>query len=600
MSNSIETKGDSNMKTNARYILLFTLALFVGSTLWITLIRAAPSYAPQAGGVPSVVAYQGEVSVSSIPYTGNGYFKFAVINAASNTSFWSNDGTSSGGTAPTNAVALSVSHGLFSVLLGDTTLGGMSQPLSASVFSEPDRYLRVWFSASANGPFDQLTPDTRIAAVPYALSASDADTLDGLHASQLGGHYQNVVMVAKSGGDYTNVQAAIASISDATAGNPYLVWVAPGVYSETVTLKPFVHLQGSGQAATVITSTASSTNFPPTQATLELASDTSLRDLTVGNGGTGERNTALLATVGVSNTLVTNITARSQGSGTDNIAIFQSGSGTEVTLNEVTALAENGERNYGLLHYDGAAAILHGGSFTGRGGTHTRGIQLRGSGTTLVAKSVTGLAEGASMDNYSLYNHNGALATLHGGDFTARGGSGNSWGIYNRDTGTMVIVEQTVVLAEGSFSDHIGLRNRDGATARLHGASFTARGGTHAWGIFNTDSGTILEAEGTTVLAEDSGYNYGLVNSLGATATVRNGSFSARAGTNIWGYRNAYGIHNKDNGTTLTVEGVTVLAEDCEPYNIGLYNESGAVREAAWCFFHCTRRRLCLGHSQPW
>ena len=282
------------------------------------------------------------------------------------------------------------------MLLGDTTLGGMTQPLSASVFSEPDRYLRVWFSASASGPFDQLTPDTRIAAVPYALAASDADTLDGLHASELGANYQNVVVVAKSGGDYTSVQAAIDSIGDATAGNPYLVWVAPGVYSETVTMKPFVHLQGSGQEATVITSTASSSDFPPTQATLILASNTSLRDLTVGNGGTGDRNTALLATVGVSGTLAADVTVRSQGSYTDNIAIFQSGIGTEITLQEVTALAENGERNYGLLHYDGAAAILHGGSFTGRGGTHTRGIQLRGSGTTLVANSVTALAEGAS------------------------------------------------------------------------------------------------------------------------------------------------------------------------------------------------------------
>ena len=261
-------------------------------------------------------------------------------------------------------------------------------------------------------------------------------------------------MVAKSGGDYTSVQTAIDSISDATASNPYLVWVAPGVYTEMVTMKSYVHLQGSGQNATIITSTASSSDFPPTQATLILASNTSLRDLTIGNVGTGDRNTALLATVGVSGTLVADVTVQAQGIYTDNIAIFQSGIGTEIMLQEVTALAENGERNYGLLHYDGATAILHGGSFTGRGGTRTRGIQLRGSGTTLVAKNVTALAEDASLDNYSLYNHNGAMVTLHGGDFTARGGSGNAWGIYNRDSGTTLVVEHTVVLAEGGFSDH--------------------------------------------------------------------------------------------------------------------------------------------------
>ena len=67
--------------------------------------------------------------------------------------------------------------------------------------------------------------------------------------------------------------------STAAADNPYLVWVAPGVYEEQVTMKPYVHLQGAGQEATVISSTASSSAWPPTQATLLLASDTSLRDL---------------------------------------------------------------------------------------------------------------------------------------------------------------------------------------------------------------------------------------------------------------------------------------------------------------------------------
>ena len=111
--------------------------------------------------------------------------------------------------------------------------------------------------------------------------------MDGLHAGELGAHYQNVVVVAKSGGDYTGVQAAIDSITDAAAGNPYLVWVAPGVYSETVTMKPYVHLQGAGQEATIITSTAGSSAWPPT-GYADLASDTSLRDLTVGNSGTDD------------------------------------------------------------------------------------------------------------------------------------------------------------------------------------------------------------------------------------------------------------------------------------------------------------------------
>jgi N-acetylneuraminic acid mutarotase len=131
-----------------------------------------------------VVSYQGRVSVTSAPYSGTGYFKFAIVNPAGDTTYWSNDGSSSDGGQPTNGTPLPVSSGLFNVLLGDSSLTNMTQPLTPSVFSGTNRYLRVWFS-SDNINFQQLSPDRRIAAVPYALQAqqaADADTLDGQQA----------------------------------------------------------------------------------------------------------------------------------------------------------------------------------------------------------------------------------------------------------------------------------------------------------------------------------------------------------------------------------------------------------------------------------
>ncbi len=385
------------MNTKARIVLILTSALLAGVALWATLTLAAPGATSLAGGAPAVVAYQGEVRVSNTPYTGDGYFKFAVVNAAGDATYWSNDGTSSTGSEPTAAVQLAVSGGLFSVLLGDTALGGMTEALTADVFGSPDRYLRVWFSDSSGGPFGQLSPDTRIAAVPYALQAQeavDADTLDGLHASELKTDYQNVVVVAQSGGDYTSVQEAIDSVSGATADDPYLVWVAPGVYSETVTMKPYVHLQGSGQEATVITSTTSNGDWPPVQATLVLTSDASLSDLTVGNSGGGIFNVALMATPGMTRTLVADVTALALGAGLRNHAVVLNGSGTGVRLQQVSALAENGSgNNYGLLNRNGAMTVLHGGSFIARGGNVALGIASVGSDTTLEAQSVSALGE---------------------------------------------------------------------------------------------------------------------------------------------------------------------------------------------------------------
>ena len=267
-----------------------------------------------------------------------------MVNAAGTTTYWSNDGSSTTGNEPTAAVPLSVSDGLFGVLLGDTSLSGMTQALTADVFSQPDRYLRVWFSSDGS-TFNQLTPDTRIAAVPYALQA---EKMPG---------YAGVVVVAKSGGDYTTVQAAIDSLTHATADNPYLVWVAPGVYNEMVIMKPYVHLQGAGQETTVISSNASSSGWPPTKATLVLTRSTSLRDLTVGNVGTGTYNTALLATTGTTQTVVAEVTARVEGNGTRNYVVVLTGSGTGVTLQHVTARAENATNaNCGLHNSSGAAA----------------------------------------------------------------------------------------------------------------------------------------------------------------------------------------------------------------------------------------------------
>jgi hypothetical protein len=143
--------------------------------------------APQASGngAPSVVSYQGQVILSGSPYNGTGYFKFAVVDAAGSTSYWSNDGTSTAGGEPTSSVGLTVSTGLFNVLLGDTALSGMTQALTADVFDGVDRWMRVWFS-SDNSVFQLLSPDQHIAAVPYALqaqSAADANTLGGFGVS---------------------------------------------------------------------------------------------------------------------------------------------------------------------------------------------------------------------------------------------------------------------------------------------------------------------------------------------------------------------------------------------------------------------------------
>lgn len=118
--------------------------------------------------VPQIVNYQGRVLVGSTNFDGTGQFKFALVNAAGTVTYWSNDGTSVAGSQPTNAVSLTVTKGLYSVLLGDTTIPNMTVAIPLSTFNNADVRLRVWFNNGTIGS-QLLTPDQRIVANGYAM-----------------------------------------------------------------------------------------------------------------------------------------------------------------------------------------------------------------------------------------------------------------------------------------------------------------------------------------------------------------------------------------------------------------------------------------------
>lgn len=166
--------------------------LLVNAASFAVLVRANTLHAKPASLAPSMVSYQGQIWEGEIPYDGTGYFKFAIVDAAGTTQYWSNDGA----VPPVLSVAIPVNSGMFSVYLGDTSLTGMSQPVTDAVFNHSDPRLRVWFSAD-NVSFTQM-PDQKIASVPYALQAQtaqfainadeaelayNADLFDGLNAS---------------------------------------------------------------------------------------------------------------------------------------------------------------------------------------------------------------------------------------------------------------------------------------------------------------------------------------------------------------------------------------------------------------------------------
>lgn len=90
-----------------------------------------------------------------------------------------------------------------------------------------------------------------------ALNAGLATKADAAALNTYQQKYANVIVVAQSGGNFTDPVSAMNSITDASADNRYLVKIMPGVYNITgrdtvLEAQSFVDIEGSGKDVTVL------------------------------------------------------------------------------------------------------------------------------------------------------------------------------------------------------------------------------------------------------------------------------------------------------------------------------------------------------------
>jgi len=131
-----------------------------------------------SGAVLEAVVTAGAVTAINVVNGGSGYPPIVGVNIDPPPPnwvyqfYWTNaaDASPLDG-EPDAAVTLEVTNGLYEVLLGDTTLPNM-EAIPATVFSNSDVRLRVWFDDGVHG-FQMLSPDKRIAAVGYTLMAEN-------------------------------------------------------------------------------------------------------------------------------------------------------------------------------------------------------------------------------------------------------------------------------------------------------------------------------------------------------------------------------------------------------------------------------------------
>jgi hypothetical protein len=141
--------------------------------------------------------------------------------------------------------------------------------IKSPLVSDADSYLKY------NGSSEEIdfTPLATPADHASSHESGGGDTInhDSLTGFVAGEHLDpaQVVNVAKSGGDFTTIQGAINSITDATTTKRYAVVVHPGEYTESVTLKDYVDLVGTGRTNSIIKGTSGTVlTFPANKCTV--------------------------------------------------------------------------------------------------------------------------------------------------------------------------------------------------------------------------------------------------------------------------------------------------------------------------------------------
>lgn len=176
--------------------------------------------------VPGILYHQGRLAVHGTNYHGSAFFKFALVNASGDFTYWSHNGTSLSGSEPAgNPIALSVTRGVFSVALGDVGVTNMTQSFPAGVFEHADVFLRIWVDDGVHGS-QRLIPDHRIGASGYALVAGKAlepadrartaDAFAGQLVGDVGGGQTSTVVNRVGGVTASQVAGVVADADQAT------------------------------------------------------------------------------------------------------------------------------------------------------------------------------------------------------------------------------------------------------------------------------------------------------------------------------------------------------------------------------------------------
>jgi pectin methylesterase-like acyl-CoA thioesterase len=284
-----------------------------------------------------------------------------------------------------------------------------------------------------------------------------------------------VLVVTKSGGQYNSVTAALNSINDNSATNRYLVYVAPGVYTETVTMKQYVDIEGAGELTTKITQIGSGSSIT---GTVIGASNAELRFLTVENTG-GNTNAIAIYNSSASPRL-THVSVTASGGTGSNYGV--SNSSSSPTMTDVSVTASGGGGDTGVWNSSSSLTMTNVTILALNGSNGNIGVRNDSSSSlTMTNVTVTALG-GAGTTGVA---NNSSSATIHNSLISASGGTTSNFGVSNTaSTGVYTVtVDNSQIVGSGRtiyndshFTTRVGASKLDGGTVFVNGGTITCAG----------------------------------------------------------------------------------------------------------------------------
>jgi hypothetical protein len=567
--------------------------------------------APSAGAVEAILAVDSYVSASQ-PATnfgkagalpvGNGNrallrFDLASMLPAGTTAgqvskavlqVWVSGVTKSGSVAVSELLGSWTEPGVT-----EATLPGAGPAFATKAVSTAGRWVSIVVTSQVKKWLSTPSANNGLLIAPAASAPATAVSLDSKEntatshparleivlAGTLGGSY--TLVVGKTSGDntgrsqlavpdFTTITAALNKIpnvySNGACSARYLIRVLPGVYSERVTMKPCVDIEGSGELTTKITA-AGGANWDSASATLAGASEAELRFLTVENtggavyaigiynNGASPRLTHVTATAkggsyysaGVNNAnaspAMTHVTAAATGGGSFSFGV-DNRDGSSPTMTNIAATGSGSTSNVGVQNIDNSKPMMTNVTATGSGGTTSAGVYNYNSSSPTM-KEVTATASGGADKNYGVYNYYSAppmanvTATASGGNF--------SFGIYN-DSSSPAMMDVT---ATASGNNSYGVSNNNSSSPTMTNINATAAAtALDSCGVANYSSSPAMMNVTATATNTGSGVAAGVYSYLSAP-TMTNVTATGSGG-------NSYGVRNYTSSPTM--ENVTATA----------------------------------------